>query len=257
MDLPLSNATEVGFGPPRQRVPKASGFVADELRAHIIGNNLAPGTRLPSEAQLIEQFGLSRATVREALRLLEAEGLIIVKRGPRGGLTVSRPNPSHISRSMATMVALTELPLNQLFEFRVVIEPPTAAAAARNATPEQSARLIAAASSHHSDVEEQVDFHLLVAEMSGNGLFQMILSALHDVLTWHVEGEPLTESDVAGTEAAHLRIARAIASGNASKAESTMRRHLETFQQRMGEAGRLEAPIIPRSAWRRGRTLGI
>jgi GntR family transcriptional repressor for pyruvate dehydrogenase complex len=229
MDSPLSNATEVGFGPPRQRVPKASGFVADELRAQIIGNSLAPGTRLPSEAQLIEQFGLSRATVREALRLLEAEGLIIVKRGPRGGLT----------------------------ELRVVIEPPTAAAAAQNATPEQSERLIAAASSRHSDVEEQVDFHLLVAEMSGNGLFQMILSALHDVLTWHVEGEPLTESDVAGTEAAHLRIARAIASGNAAKAEATMRRHLETFQHRMGEAGRLEAPIIPRSAWRRGRTLGI
>jgi GntR family transcriptional regulator, transcriptional repressor for pyruvate dehydrogenase complex len=257
MDAPLTNGAEGHFGPPRQRVPKASGFVADELRAHIVGNHLDPGTRLPSEAQLIEQFGLSRATIREALRLLEAEGLIVVKRGPRGGLTVSRPNLYHISRSMGTMVALAELPLNQLFELRVVIEPPAAAAAAENATPEQRERLIAAASSRHGNVEEQVDFHLLVAEMSGNGLFQMILSALHDVLTWHVEGEPLTESDVADTEAAHLRIARAIASGSAAKAESTMRLHLETFQQRMGEAGRLEAPIIPRSAWRRGRTLGI
>src|ERR1700733_11935074 len=105
MNPPASDPPRSVFEPPRQRVPKASGFVADELRAQIIGNDLAPGTRLPSEAQLIEQFGLSRATVREALRLLEAEGLILVKRGPRGGLTVSRPNPSHISRSMATMVA--------------------------------------------------------------------------------------------------------------------------------------------------------
>jgi DNA-binding FadR family transcriptional regulator len=231
--------------------------VADELRAQIIGNDLAPGTRLPSEAQLIEQFGLSRATVREALRLLEAEGLIVVKRGPRGGLTVSRPNPSHISRSIATLVALTDLPLKQLFVLREVIEPPAAEAAARNATPEQRKRLLEAAASHNSDVEERVDFHLLIAEFSGNGLFYMILSAFHDVLTWHVEGEPLTSDDVAQTETAHMRIARAIADGDAVRAEATMRQHLEHFQRRMAEAGRLEAPIIPRSAWRRSRTLGL
>ena len=257
MDSSSLTSAEPRFGPARHRMPKASGVLADELRAQIIGNHLASGTRLPSEADLIEQFGLSRATVREALRLLEAEGLIVVKRGPRGGLTVSRPNPSHISRSLATLIALAELPLNQLFVLRAAIEPPAAAAAAQNATPEQCERLLTAASNHPSDVEERVDFHLLVAELSGNGLFEMILAALHDVLTWHVEREPLTDDDVAGTEAAHLRIAKAIASGNASRAESSMHHHLERFQQRMAEAGRLDAPIIPRSAWRRGRTLGI
>jgi GntR family transcriptional repressor for pyruvate dehydrogenase complex len=239
------------IGPSRQGVPKASSYVADELRAHIIGNDLAVGTRLPSEAQLIDQFALSRATVREALRLLEAEGLITVKRGPRGGIAVARPNPSHISRSMATMVALAQLPLRQLFVLRSVIEPPAAAAAARNATPEDRERLLASVSRGDTDVEERVDFHLLVAELSGNGLFQMILSALHDVLTWHVGTEPLTEDDISGTMTAHAKIAKAIASGDEKAAETAMRRHLERFQQRMAEAGRLDAPIIPRSVWQR------
>jgi DNA-binding FadR family transcriptional regulator len=226
-------------------------MLAAELRADIIGHALPAGAKLQSESELIERSGLSRATVREALRLLESDGLIAVKRGPRGGVSVRHPDPSHISRSLATMIALAQAPLRQLFDFRLAVEPAAAAAAATSISDEAREELLRSLD-ESSGVPEHVDFHVLVAQASGNALFHMILAALHDVLQWHVELESLSSNEWEQTQAAHERIARAIAAGDARKAESAMRRHLEQFKASMEEAGRLDAPIIPRSAWRRG-----
>jgi DNA-binding FadR family transcriptional regulator len=231
--------------------PKAAELLADQIRASIIGNNLAAGSRLMSEGELIEQRGLSRATVREALRLLEAEGLITVKRGPRGGIAVRHPDPSHISRALATMVALRDVSLRQLFDFRLSIEPDAAAAAATVITEEQREDLLASTEQSESHVPESVDFHVLVAQASGNALNHIVLAALHEVLELHVRLESLSEETWEETRSAHEKIARAIASGNATKAQNAMRRHLERFRADMESAGRLDEPIIPRSAWRR------
>jgi GntR family transcriptional repressor for pyruvate dehydrogenase complex len=234
------------FAPP----PKAAEVLASDMRAMIIGQGLPAGTRLESESELIERSSLSRATVREALRLLEADGLIRVRRGPHGGITVRHPDPSHISRSLATMVALAQAPLRQLFDFRLAVEPAAAAAAAVAATDEQRELLRQSMKATHDGVPESVDFHVLVGEASGNALYHMILAALHDVLQWHVELEALSADKWGQTHKAHTRIARAIIDGDARRAESTMRRHLEVFRAHMDESGRLDAPIIPRSAWR-------
>jgi GntR family transcriptional repressor for pyruvate dehydrogenase complex len=235
------------YGAPR----KAGELLADEIRASIIGNGLAAGSRLLSEGELIEQRGLSRATVREALRLLEAEGLITVKRGPRGGITVRHPDPSHISRALATMVALRDVSLRQLFDFRLSIEPDAAAAAAKEISDEWREALLASTEPSESHVPESVDFHVLVAQASGNALNHIVLAALHEVLELHVRLEALSEETWEQTRSAHEKIARAIASGNSTKAQNAMRRHLERFRDDMESAGRLDEPVIPRSAWRR------
>lgn len=241
-----------------QGPPKASELVAEDLRAHILGNALPEGAPLPSEAELIARLGVSRATVREGLRLLAADGLIAVKRGPRGGIEVRHPNAAHVSRSLATTVALEGVSLYELFDFRLVIEPPAAATAAtRPKTEEQARRLIAAAKEPDAAVTERVDFHVLVAELSGNKLLHIVLAALHDVLEIHVESESLTPDDVRQTGRAHERIAKAIVDGDAERAEASMRRHLQRFRDRMKEAHRLDGPVIPASSWRRrpGRQL--
>jgi DNA-binding FadR family transcriptional regulator len=241
-----------------QGPPKASELVAEDLRAHILGNSLPEGAPLPSEAELIARLRVSRATVREGLRLLAADGLIAVKRGPRGGIEVRHPNAAHVSRSLATTVALEGVSLDELFDFRLVIEPPAAAAAAkRPKTEDQARRLIAAAKEPDAAVTERVDFHVLVAELSGNKLLHIVLAALHDVLEIHVESESLTPDDVRQTGRAHERIAKAIVDGDAERAEASMRRHLQRFRDRMKEAHRLDGPVIPASSWRRrpGRQL--
>jgi GntR family transcriptional repressor for pyruvate dehydrogenase complex len=236
---------------PSRSLPKAAEVLADEIRATIIGNGLPAGARLFSEGELIEQRGLSRATVRESLRLLEADGLITVKRGPRGGITVRHPDPSHISRALATLVALRDVSLRELFDFRLSIEPDAAASAARVITPEQRAQLLASTEPSDSHVPESVDFHVLVAQTSGNALNHIVLAALHEVLELHVGLEALSEEAWEQTRSAHEKIARAIASGNPTKAQNAMRRHLEQFRADMDNAGRLDEPIIPASAWRR------
>jgi GntR family transcriptional repressor for pyruvate dehydrogenase complex len=231
--------------------PKASDILANDLRAYIVGNALVEGTQLPPEAELISRLRLSRATVREALRLLEAEGLITIRRGPRGGITVRHPDPEHVSRSLATMVALADAPLRELFAFRKVVEPAAAASAARLATEEQRKQLAALLDNPGTELSERVDFHVLIAEMSGNVLFHMILAALHDVLEWHVQREELTASDVDQTWLAHKKIAQAIIAGDEARAARAMGKHIEVFEARMEEAGRLDEPIIPSSSWGR------
>src|SRR5690606_19768366 len=110
-----------------RRPPKASVMLAADIRAHILGHGLPPGSALPSEPQLVSETGLGRATIREALRLLEAEGLITIKRGPHGGVTVRRPDVSRLSRSLAPILTLSEAPLRDLFVFRKAVEPQAAA----------------------------------------------------------------------------------------------------------------------------------
>ena len=233
---------------PRQ-LPKASDLLAEQVRAQIIREGLQPGAPLPSEGDLIKELGLSRATVREALRLLEADGLISIKRGPGGGIVVRHPEGAQVTRSLALMLALSEAPLRDLFAFRKTLEPAAAAAAATNASDEQRAQLQQVVEPPDEHVSERVDFHMLVAEISGNALYQLNLAVLHDLIEWHVRGERLTPRDVEETHSIHRKIAAAIVAGDSRSAERLMLRHLESFEQRMDEAGRLDEPIIPRSRW--------
>lgn len=230
--------------------PKASELLAAGLRGDIIRRALPAGSRLPPEAELIARSGLSRATVREALRLLDADGLIEVKRGPGGGITVRHPDPSTLSHSLVTMVALADVPLRELFEFRLVVEPAAAAAAAGALDESAAAELVRTVEEGEGTAAALVDFHLLVARASGNAFYDLILAALHGVLEWHVELESLAAEKWEDTRSAHGKIARAIASGDPRKAERAMRRHIEEFMATMEKAGRLDEPILPRSRWR-------
>lgn len=252
-------------GPPR--TPKASDLLADDLRRRVLGDAMPPGSALPSETQLVETWGFSRATVREALRLLEADGLIRIKRGPGGGITVSRPSPSHVTRSMALMLSLDEAPLRDLFVFRKLVEPAAASLTAVHATPEERRALQEVADG--GDVagdgcggregvggtgraSDRVDLHRLLAEASHNALLKVVHSALEEVVRWHADEGSLTEEDLAGVDRAHRRIAGDILEGNGDGAARAVLRHLEQFEKRMADLGRLDEPIIPRARWRDG-----
>jgi len=80
------------------KVPRASELVAEKLRSLIVTGEVPPGAGLPSEKELVAQLGVSRATLREALRMLESEGLIATRPGPKGGIVVQKPGDLHLKK---------------------------------------------------------------------------------------------------------------------------------------------------------------
>lgn len=236
------------------QVAKASDVLADEIRGLILGDGLEPGSPLPSEAELMQQYGFSRGTVREALRLLESDGLIVVKRGPKGGIRASCPDVQQVSRSMALIFSSNQTPLRDLFAFRKLVEPAAAAAAASNASEDQKKWLRDIAPEHYGvngNWRDAVEFHGAIGRASNNGVYEILLTGLHDALEWHMSGETLSHDNVEDTRRIHIRIAEAITNGDAESASRRMLAHLQKFEEILAGEDRLDEPIIPRSRWRR------
>src|SRR3982074_257193 len=122
-------------------VPKASDVLAEKLRELILSRALAEGTPLPTERELVAQSGLSRTSVREALRVLETEGLVATKAGRNGGSQVRRPGRESISRSFALFVRSHGVRFEALLEAREAIEPSAARLAAVHRTDEDLAEM--------------------------------------------------------------------------------------------------------------------
>jgi GntR family transcriptional repressor for pyruvate dehydrogenase complex len=235
------------------RVPKASDILADRLRSKILGEGLRPGDELPSEGELIETHGFSRGTVRETLRLLEAEGLVVVKRGPGGGVRVTHPEVITVSRSLALFLSTSQATLRHFFALRKLVEPAAAQTAAAEATDTQREWLLSIAGEtrgrRHAALEGSADFHGAIGQCSNNQVLEVVVSSMHHVLTWHTSGEDLSPDDIEATRQVHLKIATSIAQGNAKSAGRQMLSHLERFESILEDQGRLDEQIMPGSRW--------
>src|ERR1700709_204673 len=112
------------------RVPKVAELTAARIRTAIVLGELATGDNMPSEAQLITDFRVSRPTIREAVRILESEGLISVTRGAKGGARAGRPAPSTGARAAGLALQTRRATIGDIYETRMIIEPPAARLAA-------------------------------------------------------------------------------------------------------------------------------
>ncbi len=113
------------------RAPKTAELIATLYRRQIVRGELHPGDTLPSEQQLMGQFGVSRPTLREAFRILEAEDLISVKRGSRGGARVTQPSLSVAARYVGLLLQVQGTTIADVYEARMVLEPACARLLAR------------------------------------------------------------------------------------------------------------------------------
>src|SRR5438132_10086855 len=117
-------------------VARASSSIADQIRQAIVTGRLEQGQRLPPERELAEQFGVSRVTVRDALRALEAMGLIEVRVGARGGAFVTVPTGSIVGQTMSDMMMMQAITPADIVEARLVVELGTVTLACVRATDE-------------------------------------------------------------------------------------------------------------------------
>ena len=220
----------------------ASEHIAQEIRLYVERNGLKPGDRIGTEHELAREFGVSRPTLREALRLLAGSHLIRVNQGRAGGIFVANTaNESmgrNVSEAIATMLATESVSLQDLLEARIYLEVPLAGLAAENATEETVRELeaaIAAAEGNHPATEEfsRADghFHQVLAKTAGNELMMAFTSWILEVLQpslveymgHSIDGEEILEQ--------HRRILRAIRRGQPAAAQRAMRQHIEYLRR--------------------------
>lgn len=170
---------------------KTHAVVADELRGRILRGELAEGERLPVEEDLTAQFGVARTTLREALRVLESQGLITVRRGRGGGPIVTHPDLAPISMALAASLQLQGTSVSDLDEARRMIEPQIAGRLARSHEPEDLEKLtaaiaLAAAAAEADDAMAfglaAADVHDALVESSGNRTLTTLSRLLQHIL---------------------------------------------------------------------------
>lgn len=216
----------------------ASEQIAFEIRRYLAQQGLQPGDRLGTEQELAKEFGVSRPTLREALRLLASSHLVRASRGPGGGIFVaSTPNEGmslSVSESIATMLETDSVTLCQLVEARIFLEVPMAGLAADRVTDDAVRALeaaIADAEGHApcSDEFREADlrFHEAIAETAGNELVRAFTSWVLDVLQPSLVAAIGHRLDAGAILQQHRDVLRAIRRGQSTAAQRAMRRHLE------------------------------
>ena len=172
------------------RVPKTAELVANSIRRRIIQGELSEGDTLPPEAQLMEQFGISRPSLREAFRILEAERLISVKRGSRSGARVSLPKVENVSRYASYYLQAIGVRIADIYEARLALEPPVVRKLAAKPDKVALSRLREASSrlADYYDSDRERDymlagahFHSVLMEVGGNATLHFLTQMLEDV----------------------------------------------------------------------------
>ena len=148
----------------RIRVPKSSDVLAERLKQEILSNTFAPGSMLPTERELVSGTGLSRGSVREALRILEAQGLVLTRAGRYGGTTVSMPSDDHLANHIDMYARGRSIPLTALAEVRLALEPMVVALAAERRTEEDLEKLRAIADRIDATAENAEDLDEFLIE---------------------------------------------------------------------------------------------
>ena len=173
-------------------VARASSAIADQIRTAIVTGQLGQGDRLPPERELAEQFGVSRVTVRDALRALEAMGLIDVRVGARGGAFVTVPTGAVVGQTMSDMMMMQAITPEDIVEARLIVELGTVTIACARATDEDlvrlrelSARARAALADKTYTRELSWDFHALLAGTTHNGAIEGLTQSFRSSLSMH------------------------------------------------------------------------
>jgi DNA-binding FadR family transcriptional regulator len=171
------------------RVPKAGELVAAQLRRMIVLGELTEDEQLPSESVLMEQFGVSRPTLREAFRILEAEGVITVRRGVRGGARVQVPTVDAAAQQAGLLLQYRGTLLSDVYDVRTILEPAAARLLAERRTDGDIERLETALEVQRESLRDErasgiadASFHQLIIELCGNEALQMMASMVGHII---------------------------------------------------------------------------
>jgi GntR family transcriptional repressor for pyruvate dehydrogenase complex len=217
--------------PRSARVPD---LIARTLMREIVSRNLQPGDMMPSEAALLKRFRVGRASLREALRILENHGVVRIKPGPGGGPMVDEVTSEDFGRSTSIYLSATRATQRELLEARMLVEPMMARLAAERLTPEIAERINEITKQGWEAIDEPATmwseqsqrFHQILAGASGNRVLDVFGSALICIHRDQV-GAVFPSSSRKTTLKVHDRIAAAVLAKDGATAERLTLRHIE------------------------------
>lgn len=219
--------------------PKMAQLVASQIRKRIVSGELVAGEFLPFEAELVTNYRTSKPIIREALRILETEGLIEVRRGGRAGAQVLEPSITYVARTVGVLLQHRATSVADVWEARAILECDAVAilAASHRASDVRSLRSTAArihALLGQPEVfsVDAIDFHEELVKLTRNKTLHVLTQALHEIVAAEMQlaQQRATPEQVA---TGHLRAARAqtkliqlIADGDTTRAVDLWRRHM-------------------------------
>jgi DNA-binding FadR family transcriptional regulator len=209
----------------RVRLSRASDEIVSQLTGALFDGRVQPGEALGAESELAAHFGVSRASVREAMRTLEANGIVEIGMGPKGGARIARGDPKRFAHALAVQLRLVGVTPVEVLEVRVGVEWMAAQLAASNIRDDELdslAALVEAAERERSpgrvgDLGRH--FHMAVAEASHNRVLVATLTSIRDALRTHRPGAP---PEPKRTLAMHRAMLEALRNRDAQRAGEIM-----------------------------------
>lgn len=237
----------IGSSDALMRRLKTSEIVARDVVRYIIANGLKPGDVLPAEAAMLTQYGVSRESLREGLRLLEVQGLISIRRGPGGGPVVGIVDPANLGRISTLYYEVAGATYEELFEAWVFAECELAARAARHPERHVRAAVMAPYLDNRDDADQEPEpldeflakhtgFHARTASLARNRVLELSLQTMGQIVTHHIAVQHDTRVIRDRIETDHRNLARAITAGHSQQARSLMEQHVEAIARFHREA---------------------
>ncbi|MGE5261857.1 MAG: FadR/GntR family transcriptional regulator [Acidobacteriota bacterium] len=229
------------------RVGRASNDIVQQIKANIFEGKLTPGDRLPSEKELIEHFGVSRITVRDAMRVLESQGLVEIKVGAGGGAFVTTPSAEPIAQVLTDMLRLQGISIHELVEARLVVETSIVTFAAERANQKDLDAMERAIEEARTARQEgvsrftpfSVNFHIALAKAAKNQVLFFTVSSFrtpfYETLDKMIPDTHMADRAIED----HQKLLDAVSAHDAERARQVMREHLSYFQKR---SEKLERP---------------
>lgn len=220
------------------RGPKTSLVVAQQIVRDTARKGLRPGDLLPPEKAMLEEYQIGRGTLREGLRLLEFQGMLTFKPGPKGGPVLLDPDASHLASTIILLMQLQNASLNTIVEARTALEPVVCRLAAERIGEDKLLELKDSVdrmqqSVETSDIETFLEtnkqFHDIIAWSTGNALFGYLTDALMRITGGTVMGIDHPASLRKTTLQAHTQIYEALNNHDADLSEDRMRDHIKEY----------------------------
>jgi GntR family transcriptional repressor for pyruvate dehydrogenase complex len=218
------------------RPPKAAMLVAQRIMRDVTAGRLKPGNLLLPERTMLEKYQTGRGTLREALRLLEFQGVIALKPGPRGGPVLQDPDASRLASTLVLLMQLKDAPFRSIVEVRTAMEPMITRLAAERMGEESLAELGGTIEQMRGSLDDQDTFleankrfHDIIAQTSGNPLFGYIIDSLLGIMDGTVIGIGYPAPRRMAILHAHHEIYQALKSHDPDASEARMREHIDAY----------------------------